>query len=114
LSLIQSDKSSSGTYKTYSMGTESSFTGLNRTGCEADRLPLLSVELKSEWSYFSAPPYAFIDATGKTSLRYNAWDTIVFCRKFLKKMDIEFGIATIEFGIATIELDRPHLRVNVY
>jgi hypothetical protein len=34
--------------------------GIQRSGCEADRLPATSDEVKNEWSYTSAPQYVFM------------------------------------------------------
>jgi hypothetical protein len=44
----------------YAMGTDSSFPGVNRPGCEADHSPPASAEVNKMWIYTSTPPYAFM------------------------------------------------------
>jgi hypothetical protein len=42
------------------MGTEGSFPGVKRPGCEAHYSPPTSAEVKKTWVYISIPPYAIM------------------------------------------------------
>jgi hypothetical protein len=44
----------------YTMGTGGTFPGVKRPGCEADRSPPASADVKKMWIYTSTPPYAFM------------------------------------------------------
>jgi hypothetical protein len=52
----------------YSMGTETSFSGRNRPWLETDHPAPPHAEVKNEWSYTSTPVYAFVASTGTTLL----------------------------------------------
>jgi hypothetical protein len=47
-------------------GYWSSFPGIKRPGCEVDHSPPSNAEIKNEWSYTSAPLYAFMAWTDRT------------------------------------------------
>jgi len=41
------------------MTTRGSLQGIQWSGCEADHSPVVSAEVKNEWSYTSNPPHDF-------------------------------------------------------
>jgi hypothetical protein len=43
------------------MGTKTSFPGVKLPGCEADRSPPSSAEVRNAWIYTSTPQYTFMD-----------------------------------------------------
>jgi hypothetical protein len=60
-SLLHIVETGSGAHSaSYSMSTESSFSGVKRQGREADHSTTTSAEVKKTWIYKSTLPYAFM------------------------------------------------------